>query len=105
MVLVDTNGKIVFKGNPYLRKNLEDDIDKLLFKLKVNQEILAKLLLKPLDRTTQLAIKTRAVFGETLYHRIGDLIKPPTEQSSWRDRQERERIVRFSMPPKSIRKE
>ena len=30
MVLVDTNGKIVFKGNPYLRKNLEDDIDKLL---------------------------------------------------------------------------
>ena len=30
MVLVDTNGKIVFKGNPYLRKNLEDDIEKLL---------------------------------------------------------------------------
>ena len=30
MLLVDTNGKIVFKGHPYDRKNLEDDIDKLL---------------------------------------------------------------------------
>ncbi len=30
VLLVDTNGKIVFKGHPYDRKNLEDDIDKLL---------------------------------------------------------------------------
>ncbi len=30
MLLVDTNGKIVFKGHPASRKNLEDDFDKLL---------------------------------------------------------------------------
>ena len=30
VLLVDTNGKIVFKGHPASRKNLEDDIDKLL---------------------------------------------------------------------------
>jgi hypothetical protein len=28
--LVDTNGKIVFKGHPASRKNLEEDFDKLL---------------------------------------------------------------------------
>jgi hypothetical protein len=30
VLLVDTNGKIVFKGHPASRKNLEDDFDKLL---------------------------------------------------------------------------
>ena len=30
VVLVDTNGKIVFKGHPASRKNLEEDFDKLL---------------------------------------------------------------------------
>ncbi|MFN9906264.1 MAG: hypothetical protein ACK56F_09095, partial [bacterium] len=28
--MVDTNGKIVFKGHPASRKNLEEDFDKLL---------------------------------------------------------------------------
>ena len=30
VLLVDTNGKIVFKGHPASRKNLEEDFDKLL---------------------------------------------------------------------------
>ena len=44
---------------------MSDDIDKLLFKLSVNQEILAGLLLKPLSQETRIAIRMRATFGES----------------------------------------
>jgi hypothetical protein len=30
VALIDTNGKVVFKGHPASRKNLEEDFDKLL---------------------------------------------------------------------------
>jgi len=29
-MLIDTNGKVVFKGHPACRENLEEDIDTLL---------------------------------------------------------------------------
>ena len=84
-----------------LLMKVTDDIGQLLFKLRVNQELMTALLLKPLDRTNQLAIETRAGFRKSLYHRVGELVRQLVQQNNWRDRQERERIAKFSLLPKS----
>ena len=83
---------------------MSDDIDKLLFKLSVNQEILAGLLLKPLDKDTRIAIRMRATFGESLYRRIRSFISPHIEESTRGCRPEGERTVRFSLPRSSTEK-
>ena len=82
-----------------------DDIDKVLSKLKVNQEILVKLLLKPLDGDNQIAVERRAAFGESQYHKIRVLIASLENQRKIRDNLERERMITFATIHKDMMKE
>ena len=75
---------------------MSDDIDKLLLKLSVNQEILAGLLLKPFSKETRIAIRMRATFGESLYQRIRSFISPHVEECIRQDRKGGEKTVRLT---------
>ena len=103
-IIHDSNDAVQSPERFCLLIKMSDDIDKVLFKLKVNQEVLAKLMLKPLDVDTQIAIETRAAFGENLYGRIRVLIQPLADQRKLKDKLERERMVTFATIHKDMMK-
>ena len=76
---------------------ISDDLDKLMFKLSVNQSLVTGLLLKPRTPGNRVAIKIRTRFGEALYQQIRILVNEvKTEKYDKKDKANRERIVRFA---------
>lgn len=95
-ILHDSNEAIKSPERFCLLVKTSDDIDKVLFKLKINQEILVKLLLKPLEGDNQVAVERRVAFGENQYGKIRILIASLESQRKARDNLERERMITFA---------